>query len=303
MDGLTLLTRLQNELQESDSSAFLDDRYSYELLWEAAQEFVFQTKCLTASTTLTTVADQTNYTLPADFLELFLRNSDGEYFVQYDDGSDTSNLTYREYEEIIYANNTTSVSIPSRFCIIDKASLPSQITGTASADGNKSGGQCTLTVASDTFTSGLVAPGDIVHNVTDGSSGVVLSVTDAKNLVCALFNGTDNEWDNGDSFVIQPQARDQLMLDPPPSTSSHTITVYYIQRPDPVFSDYGIYRIPEKYHQALVFYAAFLYFDRDREERHSNRFFQLWGNVVRQAKHEIGRRYKRNRKLTIRFKA
>ena len=301
MVGKTLLRRLRQTLSEVSGSPFLDDRLSYELLWEAAQEYVRRTKCLTASTTFTTVADQTNYDLPADFLELYLRDSNGDLFIQYNDGTSTTTISWDSYEDIVVANNTTSVSIPSSFCIMDRSSLPSQVTGTATADGAASGGECTLTDSSADFVTGLVAPGDRVHNTTDGSDGVVLSVTSSTALVTALFDGTDNDWSTGDSYVIQPQARAQLILDPPPSTAGHTGTVYYIARPDPVFSDYGMYRIPEAAHQALVYYAAHLYMDRDHEPQFANYFLEKWEAMVRLGKDDTRRMYRRPQKWKVRF--
>ena len=300
MDGKALLRRLRYVINEVIGSAFLDDRLSYELLWEAAQEYVRRTRCITGSCTITTVADQTNYDLEPDFIELYQRDKNGNFFIPYNDGSNTTTITWTSYENIIHANNTTSVSIPSNFCIIDKSSLPSQVTGTATSDGDASGGQCTLTDTSATFQTSLVSPGDTIHNTTDGSDGYVISVTDETHLVVALWGGTDNEWDTSDAYVIQPQPRLQIRLDPPPSTAGHTGTIYYIARPEPVFSDYGVYRIPEKVHNALVFYAAHLYADRDHESQYSKYFLEKWDVAVRMGVYDTLKTFKRPVKWVVR---
>ena len=74
MDGKGLLYKLGSLLNEDATSGFLDDFTSYEFLYEAAKEFVSRTACITATQTITTVVDQTDYTLNADFLGLYLLN-------------------------------------------------------------------------------------------------------------------------------------------------------------------------------------------------------------------------------------
>jgi hypothetical protein len=43
--------------------------------------------------------------------------------------------------------------------------------------------------------------GQLVLNDTDGSSGVVTAVTE-DTVTCTLTGGTDNDWDNGDTYII-----------------------------------------------------------------------------------------------------
>jgi hypothetical protein len=43
--------------------------------------------------------------------------------------------------------------------------------------------------------------GQLVLNDTDGSSGVVTAVTE-DSVTCSLSGGTDNDWDNGDTYII-----------------------------------------------------------------------------------------------------
>jgi hypothetical protein len=52
--------------------------------------------------------------------------------------------------------------------------------------------------------------------------------------------------------------------------------VYYIQRPAPVFHDYGAYRFPTHQQNALVDYAAARYKLRDKEGSMWNAFKKEW---------------------------
>lgn len=281
VDGLSLLRSLRETLQESSTSSYMNNRTSYDYLWQAAIEFVSRTNCLRATQTITTVADQQAYTLNADFLNLYLKDNQGRFYVKYYNGSAYSFVYAMPYEELIYNNLTDSTSIPCKFAIIDDSS-DTLITGAATAAGVVSGGQCTLTdTTSPPFTD--ASAGDTVNNTTDGSTGIVLSQTSTSALVTALFEGTNNDWSSEDAYAIQPQARLQLVFDQPPSTAGHTATVYYIQRPAPVYSDYGIYRIQPQYMNALVSYAAFLYKYRDREPNYGDAFFTFFDREVKRA--------------------
>jgi len=282
MDGKSLTNGLADILNESSSSStFLESRASYDYLYEAALEFCRRTRVLTASQDITTVADQTNYDLNTDFLSLYLRDNQNRYVVKFDDGTNEVFLPFRDYEAIAYANQSTSVSIPSNFSIIDKQSLTTRITGTVTADGASSNGECTATDSAAPFTN--VKVGDDIHNTTDGSDGVVIPVTSTSALVVALFGGTDNDWTSGDAYVIVPQGRKQLVLDPPPSTAGYTVTIRYTQKPDPVFSPYRTYRFDRQYEPAIIKYAAWLYHYKDSEPNFGDAFYKYFDMQVRMA--------------------
>lgn len=282
MDGKSLTNGLAALLNETvSSSSFLESRVSYDYLYEAACEFVRRTRVLTASQTITTVADQTNYDLNADFLSLYLRDSQNRYTVKFNDGSNDYFLPFRDYEAITYANNTTSVTIPSNFSIIDKSTLTDRITGSVTSDGASTNSECTCTDSSAPFTN--VKVGDDIHNTTDGSDGVVIAVTSTSALVTALFGGTNNYWTSGDAYVIVPQSRKQLVLDPPPSTAGYTVTIKYVQKPDPVYSPYRTYRFDRQYEPAIIKYAAWLYKMRDSEPDFGHAYYQYWDAQVRMA--------------------
>lgn len=287
MDGIGMLYSLRNLLNEDSSSTFLDNRTSYEYLWEAAKSFASKSGALRGSQTITTVADQSAYTLSADFDKLYLQDGDANYVVQYNDGSTNTFPTWKPYEEIVIEDNTTSISVPSNFTIIDDPALDPQISGTTTSAGASSAGIARLTDTGADFSN--VSAGDVVNNTADGSSGYVINKISSTVLDTALFGGTNDDYTSGDSYVIQPQGRLQLLMSPPPSTADHTITVRYIETPPPVFADYGIYRFQQKYIPIIVRYAAWLYKYRDSEPNFGDKYFIQFNNAVREANSSLNR--------------
>lgn len=275
MDGSDLTRRLEQLMNEEEGSDWLDPRSTYDYLYEAAMAFVDRTNCLKATQSITTVADQQEYNLNPDFLKLYITNSSEELIIKY---GDDNFLTWKDYEDIIYANETASVTMPSHFSIIDTV-LSSQETGAATSAGAATGGLSTLTDSGADFTN--VASGTVVHNTTDGSSGMVISKTSDTVLKTALFGGTNNDWSSSDTYIIQPQGRYKLVLDAPTSVSGDTITVYYIQRPEPVYHSYGMYRFPVQYSQALIKYAFWLYKYRDKEPNTGDAMYRFWDMEIR----------------------
>ena len=299
MDGKTLLERLQEALNEDSTSGFLNDKNSYFYLWEAANEFVSKTNIFKSSQDISTVADQGGYTLNADFAELYLRDFDIRFIVKYNDGSINSFIPYKDYNEIIYEDNTTSVAKPSFFTVIDDTTLDTRLSSTTTSAGAKTAGECTLTDTTADFSD--VSAGDTVHNTDDGSSGIVLSKTSNTVLVTALFGGTADDWSNGDAYVIQPQGRMKIELSPPPSNSSHTVTLFNNPTVPPVFSDYGMYRIPLQYINVIIKYAAWLYKYRDREPDFGDAWYKYYDREIRRINSIINNNYNRN-KLRINLK-
>lgn len=281
MDGKELLYKLRNLLNESADSGFMDDKTSYDNLNEAAYEFNRRAKVLKSTQSITTVADQRTYELNADFMELYLKDYEKNLFIMINDGSNDQFIFWRNYEDIIYSNNTTSETIPGFFSIINDPTLDTRLSSVTTSAGAASGGECTLNDTAADFSS--VNAGDTVHNITDGSMGVVLSRTSGIALQTALFGGTNNDWTDGDSYVIQPQGKLQLILDAPPANSGYTITVHYVQRPALVYSDYGAFRIQRQYMDALVKYAFWLYKYRDSEPNTGDRLYEYFDRQVRAA--------------------
>lgn len=278
MDGYTLLRELRTLLGEPSGGSFLDDRTSYDCLYEAAKELCQRTRALTSAQTITTVAEQTTYNLNPDFLSLYLTDDENDFIVKYNDGSSNTFLRHRAYDAIVIGDNATSQSVPDNFTLIDASGL-SQIAGDTTNYGYSTNGEAILTDSSADFSN--VAAGDYVHNLTDGSHGVVISKTSSTVLICALFEGANNYWDFGDSYIITFNGRFALLLDPPPSTAGHTVTVQYIQMPTPVYSLYRSYRFAPDYKEALTYYAAFKYKYKDRDPDFGDRLWKHFDARVR----------------------
>ena len=305
MDGKTLTRMLAETLNEDpDTSGFVREgsRVAYDLLYQSAVEFNARTKALKDTQSITTVEDEDEYTLDADFQQLYVKDSYKRFFVRYtDDDDEETNIFYKDEEDVVYDNNTTSIAVPPYFYIKDKILTTATRTGTATSAGDASAGQCILTDTSATFTTHDVWPGDTIHNTTDGSTGYVLSVTSETALVCALFDGTGNDWDTSDDYVIVHQPRLKLVLSQPCETADETITVPFIQRPAPVYSDYGTYRFQMQYAPALVKYAAWLLKYRDRAPDTGNAWFQVFERAVNQANMTLRGTFKR-RGFTVSMK-
>lgn len=278
MDGKNLLYKIRQVLDEDSLSSFMDDRTSFDFLYEAAIELAMRTKLLVSSQTITTVADQEGYTLNADFLGLYAKDYSGRFFVKYNDGGTNSFPFYHDYEDVLFEDQTASVPQPNYFSVISDPDKDTQVSGTATGTAAQTGYESTLTDTAGDFSD--VSAGDTIHNTTDGSDGMVLSKTSSTVLQVALFGGTSNDWTSGDAYVIQPQGRMKLILNPPPSTAGHTVTVNYIKRPDPVYSHYGTYRFQNHHMTALIKYAAWLYKYRDREPQTGDMLFKYWDRQV-----------------------
>jgi hypothetical protein len=284
IDGYTLLFELREALNETSASAFMNDRVSYGYLWDAALKINLNIAALTSTQTISALTSTSIYNLNPDYMGLYMRDFQKNLFIKYNDGSSDTFITFQTYEELYYQNNSTATSIPWRFSLKDITSAISNITGTASAIGTVSDGEATLTDTSSASKFSTVNPGDIIHNTTSGYHGMVIAKISETALITAIFNadGDAQSWAASDYYIIIPQGRFALVIDPPSSTASHTITVPYIKKPVPVFSPYRSYDFPFECKEALVQYAVFKYKYRDREPSFGDKFMQWFGQEVGQ---------------------
>jgi len=293
VDGKELKRRLRQLLNEDSDSEWLDTRTTFDFLNEAATELVNKTHCLKGSQDITTVADQTDYNISPDFLKLFLKDSSGNYVIKF---GDYNFIQWKDENEIIYGNNTTSVSQPDSFSI-SNADVPDAVTGTATSVGAATGGLSILADTAADFTN--VEAGDSVNNTTDSSTGVVLSKTSTTILNVALFGGTDDDWTIADAYTIQPQGRYKLVLNPPPS-EVETITLNFVKKPAPVYSDYQVFGFIDQYATALIKYAFMLYKYRDMNPGMGDAMYRYWDSALRGAGYETNQAL--NRQIKVSFK-
>lgn len=286
MIGINYLKRLEQIMSQAyPGASWLDKKTSFDFIYEAAKDFASKTRCLTSSQTITTVADQANYALNPDFMEILSEKKDDAIkVVKYTTtaGNDYW-LEEQLYSDQLYDNNDTSVTIPSNFSITGRT-LAARITGTATSTAAQSGGESNLIDSTAPFAS--VSAGDEVFNSTQSYMGVVLSKTSSTTLVTAMFdvssqNSSYAGWTNTDAYVIQPAPRLDLYIDPPPATVSETVTVSYIQRPAPVYSDYGSYNFSDD--EAILKYAVYLYKYRDSKQNVGDALYLYYDRAVREA--------------------
>ncbi len=278
MDGWTLTRDVRELLNEASTSTFLDSKTTYDFLYEAACDLNARIKGLTNVQTITTVDGTNAYDLNNDFMGLYIKDSDGNLMLKLNNGTSDYWLKWTDYSSIYTANNSDEVAIPDSFTVKD-ASLASRITGTTTSDGAASNGECTLTDSTAPFTD--VTVGDLVHNTTDGSHGVVVALSSTSAVITALFDGTNNDWSSSDAYIITPRGRYSIVLDPTPSTSGYSLYVPYIQKPDPVYSYYRSYRFPEVFRFALVKYACWLYKYKDREPNYGDSWYKYYESTSR----------------------
>ena len=293
MDGLTLFTQLSQALSESSDSSWIDKKTSFDYLYEAACEFVRETECLTASQSIIPIGSTSAYDLNPDFYFLYLTDDQNVFFIKYNDGTNDYMIKYREYSPIVYGNMTTAQAIPDSFTITDKRSATVNITGVATGAAAGAGGESILIDSGATFLS-TVSVGDIIHNTTKSADGIVVVVTSNSQLVTAILkSGTSSNWTTSDGYIIVPQGRKQIMFSPAFMNTGGTVTVEYVQKPIPVYSDYRSYRFNPVYMSAIVKYAAWLYKFRDREPSFADAFYKHWDLQLRHFKSLEGKSRKR----------
>jgi len=293
MDGIRLTQEVLDCIDtDTVSNLYANQRRIYECLDQAAAMYCRETKVLHGSVDITTVLGQQVYDLPPDFIALYLKDRRAQYFIKYSHGGDFSWPVIDSYESIFLANLTDNQDWPNRFAIIDKPASSALINGAATAPGALVGGQCVLSDSAKLFlTTNKVYPRDIIHNITDASSGYVLSVSAETQLVAALFgaSGSGCDWTLADAYVIQPAAVKSLVLDAPSANNGDTITVPYVCMPNPVYSDYGFWRFPSRVCKAIAYGAASIFKTGKKEYSDAGQIGGFFASEIKLTRSEIAR--------------
>ena len=288
MDGKLLQYQLNKILNEGETSSFIDTRTSYDYLYQAACELSRLLQTLTGTQTITTVAGQTTYDINADYYCQYIHDTESKFFVTFDNGSDDdSNMYFRDAAALLGDGITDTRTVLNTYTIMT-ADLPDRVTGTATESSEAEHGQATLTDSAADFSD--IEAGDLVYNVDDESSGVVLAKVSDTALTTALFGGSlrdgdvKNGWWDSDEYYIHPQSRKQMVLGEIPYAAGYEITLNYIKKPAPVYSDIGRYNFDQTFTAALTKYASFLYKFRDAEPNFASNFLAMWEREVRLAR-------------------
>lgn len=306
MVGHVLTRQLRERLGENSTSSWINVQLSYDLIYEAVLEFVDRTACLQKSGNITTGANLSSYTLPYDFQRLYMRDTNGDYFIRYvDSNNSVNNIIFDDYTNIILNNNTdnNSVAVPSTFCILPSSAanqVSNNTTAAGTIDSNTS--LSTMTDANGSFVS-TVSVGDDVFDTLNSYSGKVVTVSSNTALSTALYasNGTAVGWANATTYMIQPQMRFSLVVDPPTETANETITIYYVYKPDIVYSPYKAYPIHYQYLSPIVDYAAWLYKYRDMEPNFGDKWYIAFDTITKQLKNRYDTSV-RKKGWTVNFK-
>ena len=283
--GIDYLTRLYQVLQESSTSTWINKKTSFDFIYASAKDLAKKTKSLHGSQTITTIAGTQAYDLNTDFMEILTDDGYDNKTIKYNDGTQDTWISWQPYKDTLSDDNTDAVDIPNSFSVVD-SDTPTRIIGTATSGGSASGGESNLYDTNANFTCSV---GDTIVNTTHSYVGYVLAVNSVSNLTTAMFDITSSGspyvgWTTSDAYVIAPSSRYQIFLDAPPLYTGYTITVSYIKKPSPVYSDYGSYPFAMGYDEALIHYAVWLYKYRDMKPDFGDRLYKVYDMYVREAR-------------------
>lgn len=260
MDGKQLTQAVLDRAQDNNAAAWATDRRRiFEALDQTCAVFCRELRTFQGTAVLTTVEGQQDYDLPPDFIDTALATRAGRPLIKYAAGTNLHWPRLATYDEIFRLALTDSQEVPSRICVRDKETDTAPITGAAEATISRVYGLSVLEDTTKAFTTtDRVWPRDVIHNENDRSDGYVVEVMDATHLRCALFDGKKNYFSNSDAYIISPASQMQLTLEAPAATAGHILTIPYFGLPNPVYSDYGAWRMEDRICRGIAWGAAAL---------------------------------------------
>jgi len=292
MIGLRLLQEFLDGIDTKEfSEAYITQKRAYECLDMAACIFARETRALKREIEITTVAEQQEYPLPPAFIDLYMRDSDNNFFVRYTGDNNILCWPIQIPPDYVYQmHETTPRDYPPHFSIEDVKTEQTLITGTATAPGAATNGRSILEDTTKNFLAAdRVCPRDRIYNHTANAEGIVLSVIDATHLSTALFSGINiEEWDSADTYTIIPATTNILKLAYPPLTAGHKIAVPYVSLPPPVFWELGAWTYPERVCKAIASGAAALFKTSKTEYQEAQSLGNLFDAEVLRYKIEQG---------------
>jgi hypothetical protein len=282
MIGALYLQQL-NELLSEFGGNWINIKISFDYLYEAAKDFSKETSSCHNTQIITTIANKSAYDLNPDFLEILSKDSHGKGIVALSAEHGTNWLSWESYSNYLQ-NDDNQPGYPSFYAVSD-SSIPIRSIGTAVRDQDEIGGESMLYYSIGEVPT--VFPGDSVINTTQNCYGVVLQP--GMPITTAMFDlssrgGEYSSWIENDKFIIQQQPRYQIFLDPTPNESGQIITVSYLSKPAPVYSNYGTYPFATGYEEAIVKYAAWLYKYRDSKPAMGDPLYAAYERAMRKGK-------------------
>lgn len=287
MDGKQLTQAFLDAIDRAEADLLeLQPRAIYQALDLAACEFARRARCLTKTATLTMAEAQQRYDLPPDFISLYASAAGGRLVGKYTDAAGSVSWPSAVDESLIFQYDIVDSGAPACFAIVPRIASEGRITGTVTSTGAAAGGEAALVDSGAAFT-GAVEVRDRVHNATKESSGIVVAVTSATQLACAMAGGTGSGFALSDAYVIVPAATQQVLLDAPSETAGETLEIAYIASPPPVFSDYATWPFTEDRSQKIALEAAFQYLLHKKQGRPRAEDHQMFMAEITQTKREI----------------
>lgn len=259
MDGYTLLREILDFLDRGESDIpLLGPRRIYSCLDEAACQFARITGAITGEAVITSVADQQSYDLPPDFIRPLVKSGSERYLGRFvtTDGV-TAWVPKTDYSRIFLANQTEAKDIPGLFCVTQRATASSAISGTVTAAASPSAGLVELVDGGADFSSVMVR--DVVYNISKNTWGLVISVVSGTRLSCAMFPSSRASFVIGNDYVVRPESREQLLFDAPCANSGDVLTLPSVVLPPPVYHDYGFLGLAPEACRAVAAEAAYIF--------------------------------------------
>lgn len=292
MEGFTLKRRVMELLQENSLGSFMNDRTTFDYIYDAVMDFNKRTHYLTNTQTINVAGNssQNIWSLNPDFVCMAFKDRYNQEYIKYTVSGSDNFVTAQDYSEIVLNDDSSTSPVISSWSIIDAPQLPT-ITGTTSSAGAINSplqGECLLNDTTAPFAN--VYPGDFVHDTTEGCDGVIIGVNSTSQLICVMFNssGSTQGFGNSDSYVIVPQSRYQLLFTPIPSVAA-TATIPYVPKPLPVYSIYRAYKLPNDALLPISQFAVFLYKYKDRDANFGDALYKYYDLYTRRIAAEIRR--------------
>lgn len=271
MEGFTLKRKVMELLQESVGSTFVNDRTTYDYIYAAVQDFNIRTHFSTGTQIINILPNISTYNLNADYVMPQLTDDYNRPFFLWNYQGAISNVYPMDYDTQILEQSTTSSTVASNYSTVNAQPLGNS-SGSCTLQGLTSNGESILT---DTTLSQFanLSVGDLVHDLTDGSDGLIMGIISSTQIYTALFGGIANQWSLNDAYVIVPQTRYSIVFYPTPLAAA-TATIYYVKAPAPVYSVYRSYNLPFQYDDPIAEFAAFKYKYRDQEPQFGDALYQ-----------------------------
>ena len=275
MDAQTIISKVYSLINEADSSTFIDEATTYELLNAALREVVRRTQLFIKQSTINILAGQASYTLSYDFLKFFARSTDdyAEPVIYYKNNK----ISYIDYGTYLGLDKSVTAKIPTNYTL--NFNFPrSAIRGLASSNATPTNGEVRLTDIAQSFKESIV--GGTVHLTHAGTTynGYIVEYVSPTTLIIATQPSIPITV--GDGYVISPPPTNMITFYPTPS-EDFDLDIYYYHTLPPIYSPYRSIPIPQDLLIPVACYICWLYKYKDREPAYGDKYFMIFEAGIR----------------------